>query len=118
MKLLYGYSIVLSLVGGFFILIQFPIYKLPTPLAVADIEHRFLRQDMNEQDKSSYSFDKRWILGNQTNTWDALQRAKLSGLGLCLLLFIQSFIGLVYENKKKRAEPIDEPNRLGEERQG
>ena len=110
MKWLYGFGIVVSLFLGFFILCQFPIMKVRTPMAMANIEQRFLRQDLSMEDKKSYEFEKMWILGNQSSALLALDRARGLGFAVCLVLLVTSIAGLVCESRRAKAEPSDEPN--------
>ena len=110
MKLLHTFCIWVSLALGFFIFIQVPITKLPTPKALALIEDHYLRQDMTAVDQAQYQAVKGGILGNQGAAYSRLAAARHLGLGACLVLLIHSIIGLRHELSQTGAEPSTAPN--------
>jgi hypothetical protein len=110
MKVLHVIGFWLSLALGLLIIIQVPIIKFQTAKAVEVIEGHYLRQDLTNQDLSGYQSAKRNILWNDNQLRQRLASARHLGLGVCLVLFIQSVAGLVRENKRKGAEPGAPPN--------
>lgn len=104
MKLVYMICLWLSLSLGLLIVIQVPIIKLSTTRAVKMIEDGYLRHDLTEQETAKYQWFKGWILGNENQYRNRLASARYLGLGVCLVLLIQSVIGLRHENKRMRAE--------------
>ena len=95
----------LSLSLGLLIVIQVPIIKFSTTRAVKLIEDGYLRHDLTEQETAKCQWFEGWILGNENQYRNRLASARYLGLGACLVLLIQSVIGLRHENKQMGAEP-------------
>jgi hypothetical protein len=68
-----------------------------------------LRQDLTDQNAAQYQQAKRWILWNEHQVRGRLASAQHLGLGVCLVLLIQSVIGLRHENRRTSAEPLAPP---------
>ena len=110
MKLLHIICFWLSVSLGLLIFIQIPIIKLSTPNAVKLIEDHCLRKDLTDQDTAKYQWAKRWILFNENQCRRRLGSARHLGLGVCLVLLIQSVVGLRHERNLTIAEPGAAPN--------
>ena len=110
MKLLHIICFWLSVSLGLLIFIQIPIIKFSTPSAVKLIEDHCLRKDLTDQDTAKYQWAKRWILFNENQCRGRLGSARHLGLGVCLVLLIQSVVGLRHERNRISAEPHAAPN--------
>ena len=110
MKLLHIICFWLSVSLGLLIFIQIPIIKLSTPSAAKLIEDHCLRKDLTDQDTAQYQWAKRWILFNENQCRGRLDSARHLGLGVCLVLLIQSVVGLRHERNRTIAEPGAAPN--------
>lgn len=91
------------------------ITKIPTKNALALIEDRWLQQDLTDADKAQFQQAKNAVLGNQRAAGRSMAVARRLGLGVCLVLLIQSVAGLRHENRQTQAKdttPNDEPATL------
>ncbi len=108
MKLLHTLCIWVAVCLGFLIFIQEPIVKLTTKKAMSAIEVSYLRQDMTDADKAHYQQLKAALLANRDIAHSRLAAARCLGFGVCLVLFIQSVVGLRRESR--RTSPGALPN--------
>ena len=104
MKLLHIICFWLSVSLGLLIFIQIPIIKFSTPNAVKLIEDHCLPKDLTDPDTAQYQWARRWILFNENQCRGRLDSARHLGLGVCLVLLIQSVVGLRHERSRTSAE--------------
>lgn len=106
MKWLYGLGILVAVLGASSICVySFPITKVPTSLAMSNIEQRYLRQELSAEDRTALEIQKKWILGNQSSVFSRLETIRYISLAVCVVLLVTSIAGLVIESRKERAEP-------------
>jgi hypothetical protein len=110
MKALHIICFWLSLSLGLLILIQIPIIQFNTPSAVKVVEERYVRQDLRDQEAAQYQSVKGRLLWNDAQLHARLTSAKYLGLGACLVLLIQSVIGLRHENRRTSTKPTATPS--------
>jgi hypothetical protein len=113
MKWVYIFGMLVSLLMAALIFLQFPIIKVTTQTAMNNIETRYLASPLSDSNMSDYIANSRSILGNENETRMALNNARHFGLGVCLVLFIQSIAGLVLVTRRKTAEECDRARRTG-----
>jgi len=120
MKLLHIICFWLSLLFALLIFVQLPFIKLGTRSAMQAIETHCLRQDLTNQETASHhwQFAKRAILANDNQYRARLDSARYLGLGVCLVLLVQSVIELRHGNKRIGAEPGASPLNGGPGRLG
>jgi hypothetical protein len=105
--------LILALIFGGFIFLQLPLInsKLSTEAAIRGIENEFLKTDLTENENDRFQFMKGWVLGNQERSSRSNENARVAGLFVCFILFINNSILLflgqkkgIYNNASKRTE--------------
>lgn len=86
-------------------ILKTPLMKLPTEMAVEEIEDRYLRDNLTEKEKEEYDFRKKWILWNQEGSHAAYTFSLKGILIITILSALQNAILLVIRIRKRRVEP-------------
>lgn len=93
-------NLILSIIIGGYIFLQLPITKLPTENAIKSMEEKFIRTDLNEEEKDSFQFLKGWILGNQKSALRCNWNSRSAGLIMCIIILISNSVMLYFDRKK------------------
>lgn len=105
MKAILAAVIWIDILACVWIVLQFPVIKMATPVAMAAIEKDFARPEFSEEDRERFKGLRYRIEGNEAATSGCLMNVRIGALVIGAVLLVQNLVLLSMLRREKTFLP-------------